>query len=336
MKRILSLVLVMILTSVVFAGCGKTDRVLYNEKLTKYIDLGEYKGIKIDTASDEYKKVYDSIISSDIQNNNFYSEIPVTDGIVENNDIVNIDYKGKKNGVAFDGGTAEGYDLTIGSSSFIDGFESGLIGKKIGETVDLNLTFPKDYGNEELNGAAVVFTVKINSAKKPLAASEYCKELGFGSEANYLKNVNEKAAKEILVSKLVKSSKIKKYPEKEQSLIYDKTKEQFEQGISSYGYDFASYLSMVGQTEEQFKNDTITNQIKPLMDAQMVLYAVLDKEKLEVTSNDINAQAENVVKQYNNEVTVEQVKEYYGEYQLEYMAVNEKAINIIYKNAVIK
>ena len=85
---------------------------------------------------------------------------------IENGDVVNIDYTGKLDGKKFDGGSAEGYDLTIGSGSFIDGFESGLIGKKVGEKTDLELTFPEDYSSEDLQGKDVVFTVKINSATR--------------------------------------------------------------------------------------------------------------------------------------------------------------------------
>ena len=83
--------------------------------------------------------------------------------VVETGDIVNIDYTGTKDGVAFEGGTAQGFNLEIGSGTFIPGFEDGLIGKKLNETVDLNLTFPEEYQSEELAGQAVVFTVTINS-----------------------------------------------------------------------------------------------------------------------------------------------------------------------------
>lgn len=93
-----------------------------------------------------------------------YTDIKDRDD-VQDGDFCNIDYEGVKDGVAFDGGTAQGYDLEIGSGSFIDGFEEGLIGHKVGETVDLDLTFPEEYHSEELAGAAVVFHVKINSIR---------------------------------------------------------------------------------------------------------------------------------------------------------------------------
>ena len=336
MKKFLSLLSALILLMTFMVGCGSKDRVLYTEKLSKYVELGKYKGIEIDTKSAEFEKAYDEIVASDIENNNLY--VKKTSGAVAKGDVANIDYVGKKDGVAFEGGTAQGYDLEIGSGSFIEGFEDGLIGKNIGDTVDLNLTFPKDYQSADLAGAAVVFTVKINhvTTKDPLAPSEFYGELGFGSEAKYIEDVNARAVKDMLLAKLEETSKIKEYPEKDQEFLYAENKKLMESNLKNYGYDFDSYLSMVGQTEEKFREETMTNQIKPLMDTQMILYSVLDEVGLEVTNTDINAQAEKVVKSYNNEVTVEQVKEVYGEYQLEYIAVNEKVLDYLYDNAVIK
>ena len=136
---------------------------VFKSSLSKYIDLGEYKGIEVDTSSDGFGVYYDNQISSDVANYDLY--VRKTEGRVEDGDTANIDYVGKKDGVAFDGGTADGYDLVIGSGSFIDGFEDGLIGAEIGSTVDLNLEFPDDYQSEELAGKAVVFTVTVNYVK---------------------------------------------------------------------------------------------------------------------------------------------------------------------------
>ena len=159
MKRIASVLLVLCLL-LSFAGCKQDKgRELYNLNLEKYVELGDYMGVKVDTKSDDFKQIENSLISSDVANYDLY--VVKKEGKVEKGETVNIDYEGKKDGVAFEGGTAKGYNLTIGSGQFIDGFEDGLIGKEVGTTVDLNLTFPENYGNEELNGADVVFTVKI-------------------------------------------------------------------------------------------------------------------------------------------------------------------------------
>lgn len=124
-------------------------------------ELGIYKGVEIPNIDISVSDAeVESQINTELLQDPDIAE--VTDRAVQEGDTVNIDYVGTKDGVAFDGGTASGFDLVIGSHTFIEGFESGLIGHNIGEDVKLDLTFPKDYGNEELAGAAVVFDVKIN------------------------------------------------------------------------------------------------------------------------------------------------------------------------------
>ena len=136
-------------------------------------ELGVYKGVEIPNIDISVSDAeVESQINTELLQDPDIAE--VTDRAVQEGDTVNIDYVGTKDGVAFDGGTASGFDLVIGSHTFIEGFESGLIGHNIGEDVKLDLTFPKDYGNEELAGAAVVFDVKINkiSVSTPAALTD--------------------------------------------------------------------------------------------------------------------------------------------------------------------
>ena len=134
-------------------------------KALDYVTLGEYKGLEVTLESTEVTdEEIDQQVASNLSASDKLEE--VKEGTVESGDVANIDYEGKLNGEAFEGGTDKGYDLTIGSGTFIDGFEDGLIGKKIGDTVDLNLTFPENYGSTELAGKDVVFTVTINSVKR--------------------------------------------------------------------------------------------------------------------------------------------------------------------------
>lgn len=338
MKRIISVILAVLTAASVFAGCGKNDaRVLYNDKLSKYVKLGDYKNIPVDTKSDTFKEFYDDVIASDISTNNLY--VRKTEGTVASGDTVNIDYEGKKDGVAFDGGTAQGYDLTIGSGSFIDGFEDGLIGKKIGDTVDLNLTFPENYQSTDLAGKAVVFTVKINYVKtdEERKPEDYHKELNFDSLEDYEADVTERAVKDYLLDTVKANSEIKDYPEKDTETIYTSYYNMLETNIQSqYGVDLATYLSYNNQTEDDFKSSLTDGQIKPLMEEQMVLYAVLDKEKLSVSDDDVKAKIDETLKNYGSaSVTADTLKEFYGDYYFEYLAVNEKALDFLYKNADI-
>lgn len=337
-KKIISVMLAVLTAAVIVTGCEKNNaRILYNDKLSKYIKLGDYKNIPVDTKSDTFKEFYDDIISSDIAGNGLY--VHKTEGEVASGDTVNIDYEGKKDGVAFSGGTAQGYDLTIGSGTFIDGFEDGLIGKKIGDTVDLNLTFPENYQSTDLAGKAVVFTVKINYVKtdEERKPEDYYKELDFDSLEAYEADVTERAAKNYLLDAVKANSEIKDYPEKDTETIYNGYKNMLDKNIQSqYGVDLATYLSYNNQTEEDFKSSLTDEQIKPIMEEQMVLYAVLDKEKLSLSDDDVKAKLDEQVANYNStSITADTLKEFYGEYYFEYLAVNEKALDFLYKNADI-
>lgn len=172
-----------ILMTGVLAGCGSSETengesgsnresgqetpsvkriTLKDIEVEKYVTLGDYKGIRVEKREvivdeDELKELMDNVYYS-----SFPAELGMTDRAVETGDTVNIDYVGKKDDVAFSGGTAQGAYLGIGSHTYIDGFEDGLVGVMPGETVDLNLTFPAAYGNAELAGQDVVFTVKVN------------------------------------------------------------------------------------------------------------------------------------------------------------------------------
>ena len=176
---------VLLASLVMLAGCGGYDNTsmdITKIDVDSYIEtLGEYKGLTIETEPkmtitdntvDDY---IDYVLSASGQ-----TSTTEVDRAAKEGDVVNIDYEGIKDGVAFEGGTDTGYDLTLGSGKFIPGFEDGLIGYKKGDEVSLNLTFPEDY-REELAGAEVVFNVKINSVKEVTAATltpEFIQGLG--------------------------------------------------------------------------------------------------------------------------------------------------------------
>ncbi len=336
MKRVLSLLLVLVFI-LGLSGCGNKDRILYNVNLDKYVTLGEYKGLEINTSSDEYKKEFDAVIAQDIEDNQFY--VKKTEGKVKKGDVANIDYVGKKDGVAFDGGTAQGYDLEIGSGSFIEGFEDGLIGVSIGSTVDLDLKFPENYGNEELNGAKVVFTVKVNyvTTEEEMKPEDYCEQLGYKTVDEYNANVKKRTIENLLYSKVVKTSTVKDYPKKDIEFLKNAIIETYETTLeTNYGATLDEYLKSMGQTKEQFEEGLVTEQIKPQMDQTMVIYAIFDAEELSVTKEEINAEIDKLVKQYNDsQVDAQKIKEYYGEYSFENKIVSEKVLEVLYNNAKI-
>ena len=215
-KFTLALVLVLAL-AVVLCSCGKEDKP-YDYDLDEYVTLGEFPKVEIDM--DKVQEKIDEAIT-DIAKE--YAE-NLKEGTVEDGDTANIDYVGKIDGEEFEGGSAKGTDLEIGSGEFIDGFEEGLIGKKIGETVDLNLVFPENYA-EELAGKNVVFTVTINSVKSrttPALTDKMVEEkTEYTTVSEFLENKRNDTIEEMLWENYVDSCKVLKYPKDEVKSYYD-------------------------------------------------------------------------------------------------------------------
>ena len=340
MKRIISLVTVLTLIMLFMVGCGEKDRVLYkNAKLSDFVDLADYKNIEVDTKSDEFIKIYDGIISGDVEDFDFY--VKKNEGTVADGDTVNIDYVGKKDGVAFEDGTAEGYDLTIGSNSFIDGFEEGLIGVEIGSTVDLNLTFPENYTSEELAGKAVVFTVTVNYAKSTEAQKpeEYFSDMGFKTLKDYEEDVKERAINGFLLEKVFEKSSVNNYPEEDVEILKAQLTSIMESNLKSYyNMTIEDYISQTGMTKDSFEKTLLDEQVYPLMSEQMPLYAILDEEKVTFTTADIDNVVKDMLEDYGKDsgVTAEQLKEYYGEYYFENILVSEKVVEVLKDYAKVK
>ena len=144
-------------------GCGKEAAYDY-EDLTEYIEVGEYKGLQysketVTVTDEEVQTEIDSILQQSATTEE------VKEGTVEDGDTINVSFTGKIDGKEFEGGTSESSDITVGETQMIPGFVEGLVGKNVGETVTLDLTFPEDYHAEEVAGKDVVFEVKIKSEK---------------------------------------------------------------------------------------------------------------------------------------------------------------------------
>lgn len=220
---------------VLAAGCGKEGKVT----------VGEYKGLALTSVSQE---TVDAEIQAMLE---YYSELVEVDRAAVEGDTVNINYVGLKDGVAFEGGTMdaeEGTDLELGSGSYIEGFEEGLIGAVAGEQRDLNLTFPEDYGKEELNGQAVVFQVTVNAVKEtvvPELTDEFMAEKypDYPTVAEYTaalkENMNMESYYEQVTEQLMASSEVEKYNEAD-------VKTRTEQLISDYTNYAEQYAAMYG------------------------------------------------------------------------------------------
>lgn len=279
---------------------AKADQVSYDVK--KCVTLGKYSGLQVSLPNDY--KVTKERVDDYALGMAQYNAQPVykdTDKKkVEEGDTVNIDYEGKKDGVAFEGGTASGYNLTIGSNSFIDGFEEGLVGVKVGQTVDLDLSFPENYPSADLAGAAVVFTVKVNKivVEDPDAKFELndefvrqnydCDTVEEYKEKvkSYLKEENktnkEKDTRQEVINILLENSKVTIPDELMEARLEDSilifTNRNCTDGTTLKDFLTKNYN---GMTEEDFRSD-IANEVKTNLQTELILEAIAQEEGVEL------------------------------------------------------
>lgn len=231
------------------------------------------------------------------------------DGKSELGDVTNINYEGFLDGVPFEGGKADGYDLELGSHSFIPGFEEGLVGYSQNDDVDVNVTFPKEYHAENLCGKSVVFKCHINEVKtkvNPELNDEFAK--GFGiptleelkSELERQMNAKKKNEEDnkylgLLIEKIISESEIEPDDEAVKNRI-DEMMDYYEENISQYGMDLNTYLSMTNQTIESFR-DQLAHEAVSSCKADCLFNEIANIEKLFVTEDEVLAEL-NLYKNY--------------------------------------
>ena len=263
------------------------------------VTLGEYKGVAYTPASVE---ITDEQVDNEVQkladSNLVEVDRPAAEG-----DTVNIDYVGKKDGVAFDGGTASGYDLKLGSNTFIDGFEDGLIGAVKGQKLDLDLTFPEGYPSEDLAGQAVVFEVTVNAVKTPselnddlvMANTDY-KTLEEYREAT--RNDLEKQAadnaeyqKQSSVFQTIMNNSQVVASEESIQAAYDEAMTYYETMATNSGMELETLVGYYGMDLDTFKAQVRT-QAEENAKQQLVINAIADKEGIKVTDEELESMAE--------------------------------------------
>ena len=305
------------------------------------VKLGNYKGIEISTM-----KPY-TITDEDVDAYLDYYVLPSymesVDGAAQEGDTVNIDYVGKKDGVAFDGGTASGYDLKLGSGQFIDGFEDGLIGHKKGEQVQLDLTFPENYGSAELAGAAVTFDVTINDVKRtPELTDGLAAEIDpeVTTAADYLAKIktqlqeNEDYSERQSISyqaidAVIQASEVKPTEEAIDWKVADLVANYYDPMMQSqYGFGLSQMLSMQGQTLDEFKTD-LREVAEDAVSQILVMDAIAEEQKLTADEAVMQEFAE------NNNVTLEDLRKSASDEDIKQAALEQKATDYVIDNAKI-
>lgn len=315
MKKKMRILSIMLVFTMLMTGCSWSD---FKAKFTgssngkdykvqECITLGDYNGIEVDcTVSDD--EVESELTT--LQNEKATTK-KIKNRKAKNGDTANIDFAGKVDGKAFDGGTGTDYNLVLGSNSFIDGFEEGVIGMKAGEKKDIKLKFPEDYGKEELNGKKVVFSVTMNHIEESvtpkitdafIAKNTDYKTIAEFKEAKKTELVNSKkeSAGTTALDNFTDTVEVKTYPESLMTQQRNDVDAQFKATLTMYGMDFDSYLTQSGMTEESYKEE-LEKVTEAQVKALLVVEAIAEKEKLEVTDDEFNKEMDSMVTQQNAE-----------------------------------
>ena len=265
----------------------------------------------------------------------------------QNGDTVVIDFEGFKDGVAFDGGKAEGHSLELGSGSFIPGFEDQLVGTKAGDEKEVNVTFPEDYHATELAGAPVVFKVKVHEVKEkklPELDDEFAKDVSEfdtleafrASLAEKLKEHREENAKNAfrnaLMEQVVANMEVE-IPDAMVDYEADKLVNNYAQRVASQGIAFEQYLAMMGMTMDQMKEQAKESALKQVQ-SDLALGAIVAAENIEVTDEEADAKIKELALQYG--MPEEELRKVLVADDLKKDMCREKAAEVVFSTGVAK
>ena len=323
-------------------SCTK-DGVVFKCTVAVYpeVKLGQYKGLEAPKAEVKVAAADVNARLKEMADRN--SRLVSVDRAVKKGDTADIDFEGFDNGVAFDGGKGENFDLEIGSGSFVPGFEEQLIGMKAGEEKDIDITFPENY-TPELAGKPVVFHVEINEVKVkevPAIDDEFAKDV---SEFDTLKDLKadikkkmtaerteaaQRAFEDVLMAKVAEGVEAE-IPQEMVELQAEKMMEQFKQQLASQGIPFDQYLKMTGTTEADFRQQAqgpAAEQVK--MD--LAVEAIIKAEGLEATDEDVESEMKSVAEKYG--MDLETVKKYLRPEDVKEQVIREKAVKVVADSA---
>lgn len=349
-KKLLAVLLAVCLVAAVLSGCKDEMDISGDGSVT----LGEYIGLEVyeaevEVTDDDWQDTLDSIISS------YTTSEEVTEGTVDEGDIVTIDYVGTINdGFEFDGGSSEDYQLELGSDTFIDGFEEGLYGAEIGSTVELDLTFPDDYtgttededGNEiELAGMDVVFTVTIDSKteyNEPEFNDEFIQEnfayYGYSTAEEFEDYVREEMyvsnVIDIVWDDFIETCTVEEYDEDEIESYVTYLEEQYESQYESYyGVDTDTYLAAAGVDRDEF-DESLLETAQDAMKEKMVYIAIAEAEDLVPTEEEYEEEAM-VYVDANGYDSLEALEEDYSKDEVVYAVINTRVQYFIAENVTV-
>ena len=306
------------------------------------VTLGQYKGLEVEKAE---PVVTDAQIQAELDN--MAQNVASTENVeraAEMGDTANIDFEGFDNGVPFEGGKGDGFDLKLGSHSFVPGFEEQIVGMNVGEEKDIDITFPEDY-HKELAGKAVVFHVKLNKLTVtivPQQDDEFAKDVSEFDTLEELKADIKAKALEKATKQLESSFENAAIEKAAENTTVDMPNALVEKELDIQMERFGYQLQMSGYSMEQYAKmmggdvNTMRNAFRPTAEKQAKISVTLEKiaevENVSVTEEDITEELENMAKQY--EMDVEKVKELVPTEELTESLKTRKAVKIIVDSAV--
>ena len=323
--------------------CGK-EGVTFKATVAVYpeVKLGQYKGLEAPKAEVKVMAADVNARLKEMAERN--AHLVSVERAVKKGDTANIDFEGFDNGVAFEGGKGENFDLEIGSGSFVPGFEEQLIGMKAGAEKDIDISFPENY-TPELAGKSVVFHVKVNEVKvkevpaiddefaKDVSEFETLKEFKADLKAKITaerKEAAQHAFEDVLMKKVADGVECE-IPEEMIATQAEGMLSNFKQQLASQGIPFEQYLQMTGTTEADFKAQAegpATEQVK--MD--LAIEAIVKAEGLEATDEDVEENLKSVSEKYG--MDPEMVKKYLPVEQVKEQVIREKVIKLVADSAV--
>lgn len=320
-------------------------QVVFHVAVKPEFEVGEYKGI---TATKDAVIVEDAEIDAAVEQAlSANVSLEVVEKAVENGDTAVIDFEGFKDDVAFEGGKAENFPLEIGSGQFIPGFEEQIVGKKANDEFDVNVTFPEDYGQESLAGAAVVFKVKLHEVKvknMPELNDEFVATLGLDNVTT-VEQYKESLSNNILAQKqaeadskyindlikVVVENTTLELPEAMVKTEVENMYQQFTQRLQQQGMNEEMFLQMTNQTVEAVKEQMQPDAVDKIK-YTLVLEKIAIKEDIKVSEADLNAEFEKIASMY--QMDIEQIKTMIPDTgAIEFEIKMQKAADIIKDNA---
>ena len=357
MKKFATIALAVVLSMSMLTGCGNSkkaaeattevkeetvdygkglneDGTLEGVKATDYVTVCDYAALKIpkkdvEVSDSDVQSQIDSILAN-------YNQ--VTDRKVKKGDTVNIDYKGTVDGKEFEGGTASGASLEIGSGTFVDGFEDQLIGKMPGETVQVKVTFPKDYQSEAVAGKDAVFETKINYIEEtPKLTDKFVKEnlsdqYGYTTVKEMKKDIKDELFKtnkaDYIWNHMIEKSKFNEIPDELINNRIDVLVDGLKSQLKASNYTLKDYLSAYGIEDETALRDQYKSTCESTVKVFLIADAIAADKKISVTDED--------VKNYFDGEDTAQYEKQYSQSYINRVVLNDLVLQEIEKNATVK